>query len=324
MTDSSTLAPRLVKLDSRGNVSFVFNGTGILRRPQGLALDSTGNLWIGDGSTSGYGQVVHMTPTGTVLGAYPLLSNSYTLAAVVVDRSNYVFVTDTFNARVLKLNSTGAQLLSFSFPSTAGGPYGLAVDSSGLVYVNDQSHITVFTPSGSIYLTMVSTAFDSAIGYLGGSALDSADNFYLAGASYVVRFPPLQPPSSTAAAVALSSAAPSTAARAVSSSALPASSAAPSSAANTAAATFSSSPASTSVVAVTGTSIRVASSTSTPSASTAGSATSVPAVTNPTAPTPPSPTSSLNPYAGNGASSAGGATRTAVLLCIAALLVSFL
>ncbi len=73
---------------------------------------------------------------------------------VAVDGAGNVYVADTGNNRILKLNSTGQYLSQWGGLGTAAGflssPYGVAVDKAGFVYVTEtgNNRVQKFTSNG--------------------------------------------------------------------------------------------------------------------------------------------------------------------------------
>jgi hypothetical protein len=159
----------------------------------GIAVDSTGNIYVTGGTTS--------TNFPTTSGAYQPSSN------MVITKKEEAPPSDIF---VTKLNPTGSALVYSTYlggggNKSSGGTYsggsGIAVDASGNAYVTGWTNSTTFPTKSPIQATnhggmdsFVTVLNPSGSGllfstYLGGSsndlgwgiALDTANNVYVAG-----------------------------------------------------------------------------------------------------------------------------------------------
>jgi len=245
-TSAALITPYAVSLDSSGNVYFAQNGNGKIRKvtastliintvagngtagfsgdggpattamlnfPSGVALDSSGNIYIADSLNRRIRKVTGTT-MGTIAGdgvlSYsgdggPAISAQLnTPQAVAADTSGNFYIADTFNNVVRKVNTAGI-ITTIAGTGTAGysgdggaatsaqlnGPQGIVVDSSGNIYISDTQNARVRKISGG---TITSVAGNGTPGYGGdggsatsalldvpiGLALDSANNLYIA------------------------------------------------------------------------------------------------------------------------------------------------
>jgi len=195
-----------------GNGTTTFaNGTGTnatFNNPIGLSLDLDGNIYVGD-------QVNHrirkITPAGVVTtlagsgtgtfadgtGAAASFNNPCITA---VDSSGHVYVADQSNHRIRKITPAGvvSTLAGQTSTGSANGtgaaasfffPFGVAVDSSGHVYVADSFNnlIRKITPAG-VVTTLAGSTSGSWVDGVGtnarfsgpfGISVDSAGNVYV-------------------------------------------------------------------------------------------------------------------------------------------------
>ncbi len=173
---ADTLNHRIRKLSSDGTTITTIAGTGTggsstgdgsptgiqLFRPNGLALDTTGNLYIADTNnhrirklssdgttiTTIAGTTTHGNANGDGTPTSAQLNFPH---AVAVDRAGNVYIADTFNHRIRKVNSSGTTISTVAGIGTEGRsegngtptttefsyPRGVAIDSRDNLYVTD-------------------------------------------------------------------------------------------------------------------------------------------------------------------------------------------
>jgi trimeric autotransporter adhesin len=211
-----------------GNGSQGFSGDGssttaaMMRLPSGIALDSSGNLYIADFNNN---RIRKVTPAGivsTVAGngskAYSGDGGPATIASLnwpnklKIDSSGNIYISDSYNFRIRKVGLDGkiitvvgtgssgfsgdgglATLAQFSYIG------GVAIDSAGNLYFSDyQNHrIRKVTPSGIVNTVAGSGASGPSAGGYGGDGgpataarlnhptgltVDSAGNIYIGDA----------------------------------------------------------------------------------------------------------------------------------------------
>jgi sugar lactone lactonase YvrE len=156
---------RIRKITPQGIVSTIAgsgvagfaNGTGVAAQfnyPRGIVIDSSGNLYIADTSNH---RIRKITSTGVVTtiagsGIAGLINSSGTSArfnnprGVTIDNFGNIYVADSSNHCIRKITPSGS-VTTFAGTGTIGSddgvfgrfnqPYGVACDSSGLIYVAD-------------------------------------------------------------------------------------------------------------------------------------------------------------------------------------------
>jgi sugar lactone lactonase YvrE len=168
------------------NYTFVTKfGDGELFRPQDVAVDSSGNVYVAD-SWNGY--IQKFSSDGTFITKWYYYSRNdlfeFYPRGVAVDSTGNVYVTDMKNAHILKFSSNGTFLTKWgSFGSINGQfstPMGIAVDSSGNVYVADLNHHRIQKYSGDGTFLKNMGVFGPLIEYPEGVAVDSSGNVYVA------------------------------------------------------------------------------------------------------------------------------------------------
>ncbi len=195
----------------------------MLNNPNGVAVDPLGNVYIADTSNyrirkvstsglittvAGTGSCCYAGDGGAATSAY--LSSPY---AVAVDASGNLYIGDTNNYRIRKVNTSGI-ISTYAGTGTSGysgdggaatsaqisGSRGLAVDSSGNLYIGDYSNYRVRMVSASTGI-ITTVAGTGSSGYSGdggsaigatlytvfGVAVDPAGNLYIGDSGNRVR-----------------------------------------------------------------------------------------------------------------------------------------
>lgn len=186
-----------------------------MTNPEGVAVDSSGNIYIGDTGNhvvrkvSG-GNIATFAGTnspgygGDGAGATGALLNLPTL--VVLDSSNNLYIADSGNNAIRMVTGTTISTVAGTgeanyagdggAPKTAklNNPQGLAIDRAGNVYIADSNNHRIRMISNGIITTVAGNGTNAAFAGDGGPAtkaelnhpkgvaLDSAGNLYIADA----------------------------------------------------------------------------------------------------------------------------------------------
>jgi uncharacterized protein (TIGR03437 family) len=177
-----------------------------LNQPEGLALDSSGNLYIADTGNNVIRKVTVSTGIITTAIGYGATAGKLNHPeAVAVDSAGHIYVCDTNNRTIWVISGGGLKTVagigSIGFSGDGGpatlaqlnDPAGLAVDAAGNLYISDTNNdrIRMVNISTGIINTI---AGNGAIGYSGdggpalsaqffyphGLALDNLGNIYIA------------------------------------------------------------------------------------------------------------------------------------------------
>lgn len=190
-----------------------------LNGPMGVVVDSAGNFYIADSANNVIRKVTPADKISTVVGdnslgagfsgdgAQPLNAQLNGPSAVVLDSAGNLYIADTGNNRVRKVNfanntittvagSGGTTFSGDGLPATdasLNAPRGLAFDAAGNLYIADSGNGAIRMVSASSQ-KMSTVAGTGVLGYNGdnipptqaqlnyplGVALDSAGNLYIA------------------------------------------------------------------------------------------------------------------------------------------------
>jgi uncharacterized protein YjiK len=164
----------------------------------GIASDQNNNIYVADSHND---RIQKLSPSGEFITKWGKFGNGdgefVYPAGLTVDADGYVYVVDTGNCRIQKLTSDGEFIAKwgsegsgdgeFRFEGYNGEPqeqgnHGIAIDSSGNIYVVDTSNHRVqkFTSDGEFIAKWGSEGSgDGELNYPLGLAIDDDDNVYV-------------------------------------------------------------------------------------------------------------------------------------------------
>jgi len=214
-----------------GNGNSAYGGDGgpataaQLNNPIGVALDAQGNLYVADTGNHRIRRIDHATQSiSTVVGSgspfysgdggLAVAASLYNPTAVMVDGQGNIFVADTGNSRIRRVDyasgviATVAGNGSDSFggdggPATAAGlsqPKGVAMDSQGNLFIADTYNLRVrrVDHATSIISTVAGSAttgsggdgglaVEASLNYPGAVVLDRQDNLFIIDSASLIR-----------------------------------------------------------------------------------------------------------------------------------------
>jgi streptogramin lyase len=112
--------------------------------PTGIAIDSTGNLWLSDYSG---GAVYQVSPAGTALTQVTLAAGKLAPQFLAIDGAGAVWTSNYFGNSVSQLAAGTSALLSpqlgYGRDAPLDEPYGIAVDASGNLWLSNSNGNTL-------------------------------------------------------------------------------------------------------------------------------------------------------------------------------------
>ena len=176
-----------------------FNG------PLGIAVDSTGNIYVADSGNNTIRRITPSDAVSTVAGTAGVSGSANgkgsgalfnTPIGLAIDASNNLYIADAVNGLVREMTPTGvvttvvnySQSINSSGTAVPNLPYGVAIDANGYLYVSyySQNIINKISSTGSLTtltnLTIANSANSqsSISNFAYGVALDVAGNLFVA------------------------------------------------------------------------------------------------------------------------------------------------
>ena len=146
-------------------------GNGQFHTPLGVAVDSSGNIWVAD---AGNHRVQKFNSKGEYQSKFGSFGTGngqfHTPAGIAIASNGDLLVTDSGNGRVQRFNSKGEYQSKFATYGTGDGqlvePGGIAIDSSGTIWVVDHSYYRVveFNSKGEYVRTIRGSGWSGGSG----------------------------------------------------------------------------------------------------------------------------------------------------------------
>ena len=168
------------KFTDNGTFITKWGGNGAFVNPMGIAIDSSGNVYVAD---QVHQRIAKFTSNGIFITDWASQINPTDIA---IDSSDNVYVTEMFDSRIAKFHSNGTLITKWN---TGPISRGIAVDSSDNIWVTSANNgdtnylVQKFTPEGILLDQWFSASTDGVNiptfnGY--GIAFDSSGKLFIA------------------------------------------------------------------------------------------------------------------------------------------------
>ncbi len=152
--------------------------TSLIQRPLGITVDSSGYIYVVDGSAL---QILKFTNAGDFQKSWGSLGNIPSLFdmpnGISLDANGDIYVADTGNSHIQRFDSSGQPQGSWgTYGCTCGkfnGPHGIAVDQGGSIFIVDtyNQRVQKFNSDGT-FITQFSHNLTNPMGIAIGSNKD--------------------------------------------------------------------------------------------------------------------------------------------------------
>jgi RHS repeat-associated protein len=178
--------PAIESFEYRSSFGTLGSGNGQLNSAHGVAVDSSGNVWVADTENS---RIEKFNPKGEYLSQFGTFGSGESQLnhpkGIALDSAGNVWVADTANNRIEEFSAEGKYLSKFGSLGSGTGqlksPAGVAVDpSNGSIWVADTANNRVqrFSSAGTYQTSYASLSGPTAIATNGALVLvaDTANN----------------------------------------------------------------------------------------------------------------------------------------------------
>jgi len=171
--------PGIYEFINQGSGQYGNNGIGFAGNPNGIVVDSNGNIYISDASTS---SVVQLAPQQGFYSQSTFYSD-YAPSAIAVDSNNNVLVTSPQTSMIAEVTpvQVGSPIVSY-INAGLDDPRGIAVDPNGDIYVVNGN------ANADPYLALVMPFAEQSFSVTGDNASMSL-NFTIPAAGGTVSLP---------------------------------------------------------------------------------------------------------------------------------------
>jgi streptogramin lyase len=178
---SPAFLPQLTKQPNDFTISLTYTGSGIISKPDGIAVDGSGNVWVANYGISGLTKIL---ASGAFAANTPFTGGGIGPSeAVAIDASGNAWVVNSTKNTLSKFSAAGTAISS-STGYTGGNmnlPDALAIDANGYVWVGNATRnvcINAFNPNTSTFTSNTGYTINGNCTAAYGIAIDASGNVW--------------------------------------------------------------------------------------------------------------------------------------------------